>query len=78
MAQVIVRDKHWRSLVKSISWRMTGTLDTIIIAWIITRRLSLALSIGSIELFTKMFLYYFHERLWERVKVGRSLIEYEI
>ena len=78
MATVTVRDKHWRSLVKGISWRVTGTVDTIIISWIVTRKLSLAFTIGFIEVFTKVLLYYFHERLWERVKIGRTLIDYEI
>jgi len=78
MAKVTIKDKHWRSLAKAISWRLTGTVDTIIISWIITRKFYIAFSIGSIELFTKMFLYYFHERLWERVKIGRTVIDYEI
>jgi len=29
--------------------------------------LSVALSIGSVEVFTKMILYYFHERLWAHI-----------
>ncbi len=78
MSHMTAKDTHWRSLTKAISWRITGTLDTIIISWIITRKLYIALSIGSIELFTKMFLYYFHERIWESVKIGRILIDYEI
>ena len=57
-----------KSLVKAISWRIVGTLDTILISWILTGTLSLALSIGSIELFTKFFLYYAHERLWNIIK----------
>ena len=78
MSKVIAKDAHWRSVAKAISWRMTGTVDTIIISWLITRKLYLALSIGSIELFTKMFLYYFHERIWESVKIGRTVVDYEI
>jgi uncharacterized membrane protein len=77
MAKVTVKDKHWRSLVKGISWRITGTVDTIIISWIVTRKLSLAFTIGFIEVFTKVGLYYFHERLWERVKIGRAYIDEE-
>jgi uncharacterized membrane protein len=78
MANVIVKDKHWRSVVKAVSWRITGTVDTILISWLITHKMHMALAIGSVELFTKMVLYYFHERLWERVKVGRALVDYEI
>jgi len=78
MGKVTVKDKHWRSLVKGVSWRITGTVDTIIISWFVTRKLHLAFTIGFIELFTKVALYYFHERLWERVTIGRTLVDYEI
>ncbi len=64
-------EKAYRSIVKSISWRVTGTIDTMIISWIVTRKLTFALSIGLIEVFTKMLLYYFHERVWNRIKLGR-------
>ncbi|MGB5229099.1 MAG: DUF2061 domain-containing protein [Eudoraea sp.] len=60
-----------RSIAKSISWRAIGTLDTIIISWIITGTLSLAFSIGLVELVTKMVLYFSHERLWNTIKWGR-------
>lgn len=60
-----------RSIAKSISWRAIGTLDTIIIAWIITGTLSLAFSIGLVELVTKMVLYFLHERMWNTIKWGR-------
>ncbi|MGA9269493.1 MAG: DUF2061 domain-containing protein, partial [Lutimonas sp.] len=49
-------------------WRVLGTLDTIVISWILTGELTLALSIGSIEIFTKLFLYYAHERFWNIIK----------
>ncbi len=75
---LIVRDKKWRSIAKAASWRITGTVDTILISWLITHKLHVALSIGLVELFTKMALYYFHERAWERVKIGRVVTNYEI
>lgn len=64
-------DKIKRSLAKTLSWRIVGTLDTIIISWVITGTLGLALSIGLIELVTKMTLYYFHERIWNKIKWGK-------
>ncbi|EIJ38979.1 DUF2061 domain-containing protein [Galbibacter orientalis] len=64
-------DKLSRSIAKSISWRVVGTLDTILISWFVTGTIELALSIGFIELVTKMTLYFFHERLWERIKWGK-------
>lgn len=63
-------EKPIRSIVKSISWRAVGTVDTIIISWLVTGTLSLAFSIGSIELVTKMVLYFCHERAWNLIKWG--------
>ena len=60
-----------RSIAKSISWRIIGTVDTIIISWIITGTLTVAMSIGIVELFTKMILYFFHERIWNTIKWGK-------
>jgi uncharacterized membrane protein len=74
-------EKSSRSIVKTISWRMLGTIDTIIISWIVVGNLNFAVTIGGIELFTKMILYYFHERAWNKSNFGRikeSPIEYEI
>ncbi len=60
-----------RSLAKTISWRIVGTADTIVISWVLTGTLTLALSIGAIELVSKMLLYFVHERAWNRVKWGK-------
>lgn len=60
-----------RSLVKALSWRALGTLDTVLISWLISDRWDIAFSIGSIELLTKTFLYYFHERIWNVIRWGR-------
>lgn len=66
-----ISEKPIRSVVKSLSWRTIGTLDTILISWVITGKLDLAFSIGGIELVTKMVLYFFHERLWNSIKWGK-------
>lgn len=60
-------DKPIKSIMKSISWRIVGTLDTMLISYFITGRLTIALSIGSVEVLTKTILYYFHERLWAHI-----------
>lgn len=67
-----MEEKPYRSVVKTISWRTLGTLDTIIISYFITGNLVMAASIGSIEVVTKMILYYFHERAWNKIKLGRT------
>ena len=59
-----------RSLLKTISWRIVGTVDTMCLGWIITGSPVVGLKIGALELFTKMILYYFHERLWLQSKFG--------
>ncbi len=65
-------EKHYRSLTKAVSWRVTGTLDTtIIISFLVTGRIKPAISIGFIELFTEIRLYYLHERLWNKIRFGR-------
>lgn len=64
-------DSNIKSLMKTISWRIVGTLDTMLISYMITGQLAMAFSIGSIEVFTKMILYYFHERIWSNIKIRR-------
>jgi len=66
-----VSESPKRSIAKSVSWRVVGTLDTILISWFVTGTLKLAFSIGMIELVTKMALYFFHERLWNVIKWGK-------
>ena len=58
-----------RHLAKTVTWRLVGTLDTIIIAWLITSDSAAGLNIGLAEMLTKMTLYYFHERLWARIAI---------
>ena len=67
-----MKENKSRSLGKSISWRVLASCDMILISYIITGSFALAASIGSIEVLTKMFLYYFHERAWNRMTFGRN------
>jgi uncharacterized membrane protein len=60
-------DKPVKSALKAISWRVVGTIDTMIISYFITGKVTVAISIGSIEVITKTILYYFHERLWAHI-----------
>ena len=61
-----------RSATKAITWRVTATIDTFIISWLITGRLEWATAIAGVEVLTKVFIYYLHERLWARVKWGKE------
>ncbi len=69
---VSVIENKSRSIGKSISWRILASCDTILISYLITGSIAIAASIGSIEVLTKMFLYYFHERVWDRISFGRN------
>ena len=71
-------EKAYRSVVKALSWRVTATITTIIIAYAVTGHVGAALSIGFVEFFAKMLLYYIHERVWNRIALGRVKPEYHI
>jgi uncharacterized membrane protein len=62
-----------RSFVKALTWRTTGTLDTFIISLLITKKPFIAASIASVEVLTKIVLYYFHERIWNKIQWGRTI-----
>ncbi|MCS6935060.1 MAG: DUF2061 domain-containing protein [Chitinophagales bacterium] len=57
-------ESHLRSILKGVSWRIVGTLDTIILSFFITGKLKVAIKIGITEVVTKVLLYYLHERAW--------------
>ncbi|MFN8211053.1 MAG: DUF2061 domain-containing protein [Bacteroidales bacterium] len=60
-------DKPVKSFLKAVSWRIVGTIDTMMISYIVTGKLTVAFTIGSVEVITKTILYYFHERLWAHI-----------
>lgn len=59
-----------RHLLKTISWRILGTMDTMMLAWIISGNPFIGLKVGVAEVFTKMLLYYLHERFWYKMDFG--------
>ena len=65
-------DTPVRSLAKAVSWRVTGTIDTFLISWVITGQALLASGIALTEIMTKIGLYWMHERVWARVKWGKD------
>ena len=66
-----MKSKVSRSLTKTITWRILATSDTFLISWFITGNWTWAGAIAGIEVITKMFLYYAHERVWDKIKLGR-------
>jgi uncharacterized membrane protein len=69
------QEAHSRSMVKAISWRILGSIDTFLLSWLFTNSPKAAGAIALSEVLTKMVLYYFHERAWSSVKWGMKLGE---
>ena len=63
-------EAHRRTATKTATWRTIASLDTIILALIFTGNLGTAISIGGLEVITKLALYFVHERAWSRLKWG--------
>ena len=60
-----------RHIAKTITWRVVGTIDTIILSWILTGNLKIGVAIGGLEVLTKSLLYFLHERVWYKwIKFG--------
>jgi len=64
-----------RSIVKTISWRILATLITITLVYIFIGNLTIAFSVGGVEVFLKMLVYFFHERAWDKIKFGKKEIK---
>jgi len=71
-------DKPVKSALKAISWRIIGTLDTMVISYFITGKITVAVTIGSVEVITKTVLYYFHERIWAHIHRLRLRLRFNI
>ena len=65
-------DQKKRTLIKTMTWRVTASLTTFLIAWILTGDLLIGVSIGSIEAIAKIFLYYYHERIWNNINWAKN------
>ena len=67
-----MNDTPTRSLAKAVSWRVTGTIDTFIISWLITGEVLIASSIAFTEIMTKIALFWLHERVWNKISWGKD------
>ena len=59
-----------RHLLKTLTWRIVGTIDTMLLGWLVSGDPMIGITIGSFEVITKMILYFLHERLWYKVNFG--------
>ena len=64
-----VKNSEYRHLLKSFSWRIIGSIDTLIISFLISGNFSIGLGISGIDFILKFIVYYFHERIWFNSKV---------
>lgn len=69
---IAVRDHQWRSIFKTISWRVIATLTTTSLVYFFTGQLHLAVEVGLLEVSLKLIFYYLHERGWETIAWGQE------
>lgn len=68
-------ESNGRSIIKTISWRLLATITTAAIVYAFTGKLNIALAVGGIEVVLKLLLYYFHERIWNKIPYGKKEIK---
>lgn len=69
------KESNSRSVLKTISWRFWATVTTAALVLAFTGHLKIALAIGGIEIVLKIFLYYLHERAWNKIPFGKREIK---
>ncbi len=70
MTEEDLRESRVRSILKAVTYRITGTLTTAAIVWTVTGELALAIAVGGVEPAVKIVVYYVHERAWQQVPRG--------
>jgi uncharacterized membrane protein len=60
-----------RSAIKAATWRITGTIVTVSVAFVVTRKGVVALTVGSVDFLLKLVLFWAHERAWNRIDFGK-------
>ena len=60
-------DSNKRSLVKTVSWRITGSFSTFMISYLILGSFAVASSIAIVQIIANTILYYVHERVWNKI-----------
>ncbi|MFK7903348.1 MAG: DUF2061 domain-containing protein [Nitratireductor sp.] len=68
-------ETYARTTTKTTTWRVIASLDTVLLAWFFTGNIGTAISIGGLEVITKLVLYFFHERAWSNISYGIKLDE---
>lgn len=75
-------ESHARSLAKTLSYRVWGSLGTAAICYAISGKVVVSLGAGAADVVLKLALYFLHERMWSRIEFGKGrpgpAPEYEI
>jgi len=74
---VEIKNANHRHILKTLTWRAVGTIDTVLLAWFISGDLQMGFEIGVVELISKTLLYYFHERIWYKSRYGMEKLDFE-
>ena len=72
--QYVKEDSAIRSVIKAVSWRILATVTTVLVIYALTDDGDLAMTVGYLEATIELVLYYFHERIWNRLRVGMTKI----
>jgi uncharacterized membrane protein len=67
-----MKDTAWRSAAKTLSWRLTGSGATFLVAWFIADNFAIAGTIAIVQLITNTILYFVHERIWNQIEWEQS------
>jgi uncharacterized membrane protein len=65
-----MKETRKRSILKSITWRLICIVVSVLTSFVLTGKWDIAIAIGTLYNAITMILYYFHERLWNRVNWG--------
>ncbi len=68
----ISQEARFRSLLKAVSWRFVGSIDTFLLSLLVTGNARYAVSIATVEALTKILLFYVHERVWRTIRWGQG------
>lgn len=68
-----MKETNTRSFAKAVSWRAIATTITVSIAYLFTGEVTVALEIGGLDMVLKLIAYFFHERIWGVVRMGKIL-----
>ena len=72
-------ESHFRSIAKTMTWRLLATVITFSVAWVVTGQVTFAVEIGVADTLIKLCVYYSHERFWNRLSFGKQKSpEYQI